>query len=229
MAVGRALEAARLAGSEPVLTHQPRCPAPPDAQPLVLQLARQARAAIRLVRQLEGRANMSEQHQVLSLTSGRGPALPGEVAALADPEDFAQALDGEVLFRRIDELEPHRLPSLAKKAVARFRISRSWRSTLFSRRSRFSSATMSSWWSSGGSCICRSRRRLIQFRSVDSPIPRSEATSRRERPLVSAKRTASSRNACVKSFFGSGIRNVLPYGKSSPLSRSKSRSAMTRS
>src|SRR5688500_8297318 len=100
MAVGRTLEAARWAGSAPVLTHQPRCPAPADAQPLVLQPARQARAAIRHLRQLEGRANMSEQHQVLSLTLGRGPALPREVAALADPQAFAQALVGEVLFRR---------------------------------------------------------------------------------------------------------------------------------
>src|SRR5215217_9649202 len=65
-------------------------------------------------------------------------------------------------------------------------------------------------------------RGLIQERRVESPIPRSSATSRRERPLVSANRTASARNSGVKRFFGSGIGNLLPHGKSSPLLRRKS-------
>jgi hypothetical protein len=64
-------------------------------------------------------------------------ALPGEIAALADAESPAETMDGEFRFRRIDELEPHRLPSRAKKAVARFRMSRSCRRISFSRRSRF--------------------------------------------------------------------------------------------
>jgi len=87
---------------------------------------------------------MSQKDQILLLARARRTTSPGEVAAWADAEDLAQALDGEVLFRHIDELEPRRLPSLAKKAVAFFRISRAWRSTSFSRRSRFSSAAMSS-------------------------------------------------------------------------------------
>src|SRR4051812_47580909 len=156
---------------------------------------------------------MGEQHEILALPLRGGTILPGEIAARADVEELAQALDGEVLLRRIDELEPHRLPSLAKKAVARFRISRSWRSTSFSRRSRFSSAAMSSWRSGGGSSISRSRRPSIQERSVDSPIPRSEAISRREQPLVWASRTASARNSGVKCFFGSGIGDLLLHGK----------------
>src|SRR5918995_1489144 len=143
-AVGGALEAAWLPSSEAVLAHQPGRPAAPHREAGVLQLARQARAAVGPVREREGRADMRQEHQVVALATASRAASPGEVAAWAHAEDLAQALDGELLFRRIDELEPHRLPSLAKKAVARFRISRSWRSTSFSRRSRFSSAAMSS-------------------------------------------------------------------------------------
>src|SRR5215210_3920156 len=223
MAVGGALEAAWLPSLKAILAHQSGRSTPAHNETGVLQLARHTGAAVGLVRQLEDRADMGEQHEILALAPGCGATLPGKVAALADTEDLAQALDGELLFRRIDELEPHRLPSLAKKAVARFRISRSWRSTSFSRRSRFNSAAMSSWRSAGGSSLSRSRRPSIQFRNVDSPIPRSAAISRRERPLVRASRTASSRNSGVKRFFGSGIGDLLPHGKNSPLSRRKSK------
>src|SRR3954452_23664516 len=58
---------------------------------------------------------MGQKDQILLLARARRTTSPGEVAAWADAEDLAQALDGEVLFRHIDELEPHRLPSLAKK------------------------------------------------------------------------------------------------------------------
>src|SRR5215210_75529 len=143
-AVGGALEATLLPGSEPVLAHQPSRSTPTHNEADILQLACHARAAVGPVRQLEGRADMGKQHEVLSLPPTGGTAPPGEVAAWAHPENLAQALDGELFFRRIDELDPHRLPSLAKKAVARFRISRSWRSPSFSRRSRFSSAALSS-------------------------------------------------------------------------------------
>src|SRR5918993_5352831 len=96
---------------------------------------------------------MGQQHQILPFTWARRTRSPGKVTAWAHFEDLAQARDGEALFRRIDELELHRLPSLAKKAVARLRISRSWRRISFSRRSRFSSAAMSSWRFPGGTSI----------------------------------------------------------------------------
>src|SRR4051794_9196275 len=60
---------------------------------------------------------MGEQHEILALPLRGGTILPGEIAARADVEELAQACDREVLLRRIDEAEPHRLPSLAKKAV----------------------------------------------------------------------------------------------------------------
>ena len=66
-------------------------------------------------------------------------------------------MDREVRFRRIDEREPHRLPARAKKAVAFFRMSRSWRRISFSRRSRFSSAVTSPSAAVVGSAARRSR------------------------------------------------------------------------
>src|SRR3981189_3848950 len=86
---------------------------------------------------------MREQHHVVALGVASGPILPGKVAALADTQDAAETMHGELLFRLIDERESHRLPSRAKKAVARFRMSRSWRRISFSRRNRFSSAVTS--------------------------------------------------------------------------------------
>src|SRR4051812_19289859 len=166
---------------------------------------------------------MGEQDQVLALTARRGPVLPGEVAARADVEDLAQTQDRELSLRRIDEPKPHRRPSLTKKAGARFRISRSWRRTSFSRRKRFSSAATSSCRSAGGTSISRSRRPSIQLRKVESPTPRSAATARRERPLVWASRTASARNSGVNCFLGSAIGDLLHHGKSSPLLRGKSK------
>jgi hypothetical protein len=110
-----------------------------------LEFARHAWAAIGAIRLSKGGPEMGEQHQIIALTLAGWTTSPGKVPALAHLKNLAQALDGEFRFRRIDELEPHRLPSLAKKAVARLRISRFWRRISFSRRSRFSSAAMFSW------------------------------------------------------------------------------------
>jgi len=144
MTVGGAFEPPLLPGSEAILTHQPGRPAAPHLQAVVLELARHPRAAIGAVRQGEGRAEMGQQHHVLALAPAGRATPPGKIAALADAKNFTQALNGEFLFRRIDEPEPHRLPSRTKKAVAFFRMSRSWRRISFSRRSRFSSAAISS-------------------------------------------------------------------------------------
>src|SRR5580700_1852747 len=121
---------------------------------------------------------------------------PTPIGSLADTKHAAQAVDGEFCFRPIDEREPHRLPSRAKKAVAFFRMSRSWRRISFSRRSRLNSA-VTSLSAAAGSTARRSRLRPIQRTSVDSPIPRSPAISRWVRPLVCTRRTASSSNSFV--------------------------------
>src|ERR1044071_2859625 len=139
---------------------------------------------------------MRQQHHVVALVATGWPTSPGGIAALADAEHAAQAVDGEFRFRPVDEREPHRLPSRAKKAVAFLRISRSCRRISFSRRSRFSSA-VTSLSAAAGSTAFPSRLRPIQRTSVDSPTPRSLAISRCVRPLDCARRTASSLNSFV--------------------------------
>src|SRR3981081_3544896 len=139
---------------------------------------------------------MCQQHHVVTLVAAGWPAPPGEIAALTNTKHAAQAMDGEFRFRPVDEREPHRLPSRAKKAVAFFRMSRSWRRVSFSRRSRLNSA-LRSLSAAAGSTARRSRLRPIQRTSVDRPIPRSPAISRCVRPLVCTRRTASSSNSFV--------------------------------
>ena len=140
LAVRRALEAPLLTRDQPVLAHQPRCAMPPDLMALVDEVAVHARAAIGAVRQREGRADMRQIDHVLLLAQASRPFLPGEEAALADPQGTAHPADRDAGLLRLDEAEGHRLPSFAKKAAAFFRMSRSCFSTAFSRRNRFSSA-----------------------------------------------------------------------------------------
>src|SRR5260221_12235476 len=139
---------------------------------------------------------MCQQHRVVTLAAACRPISPGKIAALTTTTRATQLVDGEWCSRPIDERDPHRLPSRAKKAVAFFRMSRSCRRISFSRRSRFSSA-VTSLSAATGSTACRSRLRPIQRTSVDRPIPRSPAISRCVRPLVCTRRTASSANSFV--------------------------------
>src|SRR5271170_5575049 len=141
---------------------------------------------------------------------------------LADAKNLAQTLDGEFLLRRIDETEPHRLPSLAKKVAALFRISRSCRKISFSRRNRFSSAARSSCRSGGGASISCSRRLSSQRRSVERPTPRSRAISLCVRPLTSTNRTASAANSFPNRRCGLPMKCSSFLQKSSPLSQGKS-------
>src|SRR6202030_548565 len=154
-------------------------------------------------------------------TAGRS-ILPGKIAALADAKNLAETLDREFLLRRIDETEPHRLPSLAKKVAALFRISRSCRKISFSRRNRFSSAARSSCRSGGGASISCSRRLSSQRRSVERPTPRSLAISLCVRPLTSTNRTASAANSFPNRRCGLPMKCSSFLQKSSPLSQGKS-------
>src|SRR4051794_10639038 len=59
---------------------------------------------------------MRQQHHVVTLAAAGWPTSPGEIAALANSEHTAQAMDGKFHFRPIDEREAHRLPSRTKKS-----------------------------------------------------------------------------------------------------------------
>src|SRR3954469_18319788 len=179
-----------------VVAPQASRPRAPDHQAGILQFPPHPGTAIGAVREGKGRPDMCQQHHVVALAAACWPTSPGEIAALADAEHAAQTVDRELRFHPIDQREPHRLPSRAKKAVAFFRMSRSCRRISFSRPSRFSSA-VTSLSAAAGSTARRSRLRPTHRTSVDSPIPRSPAISRCVRPLVCARRTASSSNSFV--------------------------------
>jgi hypothetical protein len=137
---------------------------------------------------------MRQQHHVVAWAAAGQPTSPGEIAALADAEHSAQAMDGELRFRpsmsaNLIDFPPGRnaglfqdVPLLAKGS--------------FSRRSRSSSA-VTSLSAAEGSTARRSGLRPTQRTSVDRPIPRSPAISRCVRPLVCTGRTASSANSFV--------------------------------
>jgi len=221
LAVGRPFESTLLPTAQAVLAHQPSRAPSPDSKAIIPQLARHARTAIRAVRQRECRADMRQHHQVIALPPAGRTILPGEIAALADAEHLAQAVYGEILLRLIDERKPHRLPSRAKKAVARFSMSRSCRRISFSRRSRFNSAAISACGAWSGITVSRSRRRPIHRTSVDRPTPRSSATSRCVRPLVATSRTASSSNSfvnrrCFVIEFAFHLKGTLHFFEASP-------------
>src|SRR4029077_20785473 len=221
-AVGRSFEAPPLPCLEGILSHQPGDPMTTDGDPVIAKLAWHARAAVGCVRQCKGRANMGQQpHVLMPPTAGRS-ILPGKIAALADAKNLAETLDRDFLLRRIDETEPHRLPSLAKKVAALFRISRSCRKISFSRRNRFSSAARSSCRSGGGASISCSRRLSSQRRSVERPTPRSLAISLCVRPLTSTNRTASASNSFPNRRCGFPLKISSFPQKSSPLSQGKS-------
>jgi hypothetical protein len=154
-AVGRARESPLLPRHQLVFAHQPRRAMPPDLMPFIDEITVHAWAAIGAVRQREGRPNMRQIDQVLPLAATGRTVLPSEKAALADTQNMAHPADRGEQSRAtgssgpangllcINEGELHRFPSLAKKAAAFFRMSRSCFRTTFSRRNRFSSACRS--------------------------------------------------------------------------------------
>src|SRR3954469_19965606 len=122
IAVRGPLEPPLLPSSQAVVAHQASRPAATDHQAGILQFPRYPGTAIGAVRHGKGRPDMCQQHHVVALAAAGWPTSPGEIAALADAEHAAQAVDREFRFRPIDEREPHRLPSRTKKAVAFFNL-----------------------------------------------------------------------------------------------------------
>jgi len=162
----------RFCRAQIVLAHQPRRATTPDGEAVVLQLALHPRAVIGAVRQRERRTDMCQHHHVVALVPIGRAILPGEVAALADAEHPAEAVDRKILPRPIDELEPHRFSFRAKKVVVGFSMSRSCRRISFSCRRRFSSAAIAACGAAPGFSSRQSRLRMIQRTSVDNPTPK---------------------------------------------------------
>src|SRR4051794_8111865 len=109
----------------------------------------------------------------------------------------------------LDELVSHD-DSLAKKAVAFFKISRSMRSRWFSaRRRRSSSSTAGRLPLPGKAWSPSAARAVFQLLSRLSPRPSSRATSARLLPSPAIRRTASTLNSRVKLRLGFAIADLL--------------------
>src|SRR5262249_8655334 len=159
------------------------------------QLAVNPRAAVGTTTLLEGRFDGQSEPRSRLRSYRLQPLRPGVEAARRYPQGMAQHRYRVVDLLRRDEAVPHRF-SLAKKAVAFFKISRSICSRLFSRRSRCSSSrsavvssprprpsSMSAW--------------RTQLRTADSVRSRSRAISAIFLPPVRTSRTVSCLNSSV--------------------------------
>src|SRR5271167_1050473 len=67
-AVGGALEPPLLPSPEPIVAHQPGDAPAADGKPIVAKFVHHARAAVGPVRRGEGRADMSQQHHIVTLS-----------------------------------------------------------------------------------------------------------------------------------------------------------------
>src|SRR3954471_3822528 len=166
---------------------------------------------------------MRQQNHVLALSPTGGAILPGEIAALADAENFAEPVNGEFLLRLIDEAEPHRLPSLAKSCGPFQDLAFLTQNFILAAQSFQFGGGIFLARRHGRRIDRRSRLRPIQRTKVDSPIPRSSAISRCVRPLVCASRTASSANSgvnlCLVIEFTFHLRKTLHSFEASPRQR----------
>src|SRR5689334_7590892 len=127
------------AGAQALRLHQPGDALAPDALTAIAQLRVHSRTAVPAPTLRMNRCDLHRQPLIALRPRGRRPLLPGIAARPGDPEHLAQRGYGEAGLLRRDEAELHSL-SLAKKAVAFFRMSRSIRRRLFSRRSCASSS-----------------------------------------------------------------------------------------
>jgi hypothetical protein len=92
----------------------------PDGNTVLVQLRRHARAAIGLIGRPELGSDIGEQNHVLALAQAWCATFPGIKAAFADVEQRAGTLNRHIRLLRLNDLEPHFMVSLAKKAAAFF-------------------------------------------------------------------------------------------------------------
>src|SRR5919197_2705991 len=200
---GRRVLAGEPAAAAPVAADQPgRLYQPGDAlaacpHPVVVaQLGVDARSTIGAARGPVELADLLQQLLVGPCPRGGTSLEPGVEATTRDVQDPAQQADRVVsLLRRDEPIPAHRVVSFAKKAAAFFSISRSWRSTWFSRRRRRSSCCSAVVSSPGRPWPASTSAWRTPLRRVWPETPRSLASSGIVLPLVRASSTASARNA----------------------------------
>src|SRR5262249_14090626 len=155
------------------------------------------------------------QPQVLLRPPGRLLPVPLVVGGSGDLQDRARPVDAALpsLLRLDERVHVHRLP-LAKKAVARFRMSRSSRSTRFSLRSRTSSSCsllVSPGLRPASISACSTHRRTEL-----SVRPRSRATSGIVRSPFRQSSTTSALKLSVNALRRRRCRIVSSIGEQPP-------------
>src|SRR5215210_898884 len=201
------------------LAHQPLDPLPTDGDAVGAQVAVDPGRAVGAAARDMQLAHPLQQRLVSDGARRSWTDQPGVKAGAADAEHATERLDRMVCPLRSDEpKDAHRLPlSLAKKAAAFFKISRSSSSTFTWRRSRRSSSRsslLSPSRSPASISAC-----LHQIRSDSYETPSSPAISRTARPLETTNATASRRNASGYGFVYSlrfDMNTILPPDPDGP-------------
>ena len=176
IAVGRNLVFAGANGTDPIDLHQSANPPFADIKARLLQLHGHARTAMASQAEAILLADMRLHFDVPALPSARRAQAPESVATGTDPHHPADRLHPPLVPPAVNKREP-RGRQLAKNWVAFFRISLSSLSTRFSRRSRSFSRARSA---CGAATRSAGRNSDTHLPSVDRPIPKSDATRRRD-------------------------------------------------
>src|SRR5204863_1297191 len=136
------------------------------------------------------RANRRRQRRVRGLARRATPLLPLVVGGAGDLGHPAQSRDRISTALRLDEPVPAHRVSIAKKAAARFRMSRSSRSTRTSRRNRRSSSRSSvvspSHSPASTAAWPTQRRTAVSLRSSSRQIAGNDRSPCRTKAMTSA-------------------------------------------
>src|SRR5262249_9273757 len=195
--IGGAAELSPSPGGHPVPAHRGAQRVAAAGRARRPELGVNARAAVAGLRLGVDLLDGDDQGLAPPLARAGRPSPPAVVAAGRDAEHLAHQPDRPAVAVALHESVPHD-DSLAKKAVAFFKISRSMRSRWFSARSRrSSSSTAGRCPLPGNACAPSSARACFQLRSMLSLRSRSRATSARLRPCSVMRRTASILNSRV--------------------------------
>src|SRR5262249_16606153 len=141
------------------------------SEPLCLQILVNPRTTIPASRGLITGTNVRHESLILPRTDARRASAPRIKGAPGHPEHLTQDPHGIVRLLRLNEAISHD-DSLAKKATAFFKMSRSMRTCSSARRKTFSSSVARKLFDPrGATAACR-----IQRFNVDWGIPTSRAT-----------------------------------------------------
>src|SRR4029077_11626395 len=179
--------------AEPMQPHEPSYAMAADPKSVGPQVLMNPRTPIATARRLVAGPNMREEPLILLRACTERTTAPGVIAAPGHREHATQDLHGIRGLLRLNEAIPHP-DSLAKKATAFFRMSRSMRSCSTSRRKTLSSSVARKLLDPRGApATCR-----IHRLNVGWGMPNSRATWHSLFPLRRHKSTASCLNSGVK-------------------------------